>query len=329
MRAFGFKNNELDGLVEFNAAKPELRANDILVEIQAVALNPVDTITRKQIKGDLVEPLIVGYDGYGEIVELGSNADKFSIGDKVFFAGDHTRSGSYAELMAVDERTAALAPKNVDAEHAVAIPLTGLTAYESLVDKIGIDFQADNSDKKVLIINGSGGVGSIAIQLAKIAGLQVIATASPKNQQWVQELGADIVVDHHQDLVAQLNDKKISEVDDILVFSAVDPHWQEIVKLIKPFGRIVSITSITSNLNDLKTKAASFEWEYMFAKTMYQTPNLATQGQYLQEIADWLTKGKLESTVTKVYQGINVENIKEATELLDAGHMIGKIVIKK
>ncbi|GKQ42979.1 NADPH:quinone reductase [Companilactobacillus sp. RD055328] len=330
MKAFGFKKyypiDHQDSFTEFSADRPQLRNHDVLVEIQGISLNPVDIATRKQVTKELDKPMIVGFDGYGKIVDKGSQVDKFDIGDVVFFAGDHSREGSYAEYTAIDERIVALAPTKVSLEEAVAMPLTSLTAYEALVDKLGIDLNADNSDKSVLIINGSGGVGSIATQLAKIARLHVTATASPKNTQWVTSLGADEVIDHHQDLVKQLNDKMF---DYILVFAPVDPHWDEIVHLIKPFGKIVAITNMNSNINDLKPKAASFEWEYMFAKSLYQTQNMATQGQYLSDIARWLDEGKIKSTLNKTFVGFNLNNIKEATKLLEDGHVTGKIVIKK
>ncbi|MGR3742211.1 zinc-binding alcohol dehydrogenase family protein [Companilactobacillus sp. DQM5] len=331
MKAFGFKKyypiSDERSFIEFEAPTPKLRDEDVLVEVLGIALNPVDIATRKQVTKELIEPMIVGYDGYGKIVDKANS--KFENGDLVFFAGDHTRFGSYAELIAVDQRTIALAPNKISLEEAVAMPLTSLTAYESLVDKLNIDFSDNNQNKSILIINGSGGVGSVATQLAKIAGLKVIATASPNNQEWVKNLGADIVIDHHENIVEQLKKQDIEEIDYILVYSAVDPHWKEITSLIKPFGKIVTITSTTSNMNDLKSKSVSFEWEYMFTKTIYQTESIDTQGQYLAKIAKWLNEGKLKSTVKKVYNGLNLRNIKDATKLLEDGHMVGKIVIKK
>lgn len=332
MKAFGFKKyfpiEDENSFIEFEADEPNLQASDVLVKIEAIAINPVDIVLRKQTTKELIEPRIVGFDGVGRVVKQGSDAHKFKLNDKVYFSGSKLRSGSYAEFVAVAEDICAIAPKKISTSQAAALPLTSLTAYESLVDKLHIDLMADNSDKTVLIINGSGGVGSIATQLAKMANMKVISTASAKNKSWVEDFGADIVVDHHQDLVAQLKDKKIDTVDYILVFTAVDPHWEEIVQLIKPFGKIVAITSVNSNLNDLKEKSVDFKWEYMFTKTIFNV-NAATQGKYLANIAEWVDSGRIKTTLSQELSGLTLANIKKGTELVEQGKVHGKLVIKK
>lgn len=328
MKAFGFTKYVEDinnAYFEFGAANPSLLEHDILVENLAVALNPVDNLLRKAQTTELAEPRIVGFDSVGRVVGLGSKATKFKPGDIVYFAGSRDRQGTYAEFTAVDERITALAPTKVKHEEAASMPLTGITAYEIFADKLAINFNSDNSHKTVLIINGSGGVGSIAIQLGKLAGLKVIASASEKNQAWVKALGADLVIDHHKNLSEQLKE----EVDYILVFTAVDPHWQSIVKLIKPFGHIATITNFSENLNLLKPKAASFHWEYMFAKSLYNMKDLASQGEYLADIAKWLDEGKIKTTVSQVYKGFTLENLINANKVLSDGHVRGKLVIVK
>ncbi len=328
MKAFGFKlYNEDPGKAyfEFDAEKPSLLEHDILVENLAVALNPVDNLLRKAQQSERSEPRIVGFDSVGRVAECGPGVEKFQEGDLVFFAGTRDRPGTFAEYTAVDERIAALAPKKLPLEQAAAMPLTSLTAYELITDKFGIDFEGDNGNKTALIVNASGGVGSVAVQLCKLAGLRVIATASDKNRSWVEGLGADKILDHHCELSEQSNE----EADYIMVFTALDPHWKSIVKLVKPFGHIGVITSFTGDLNLLKPKAASFHWEYMFAKSMYNMKNMATQGAYLEQIAKWLDEGKLKATVSTVYDGFTLENLLKANRLLLEGHVHGKLVLKR
>ncbi len=330
MKAFGVTNNSSDSFVEFDKPKETPTGRDILVKIQGVSINPVDIATRKKISGELTEPKILGYDGYGIVEEIGADVQNFVPGDKVFFAGDYSRDGSYQEYELIDERIVAKAPSDTSIERSVAMPLVTLTASELLFEKLHINSIADNRDKTILIINGAGGVGSIAIQLAHLAGLRVIATAStPEKVQWVKDLDADLVVNHHHDLVKQINDLGIENVDYILGLSDNDPHWKEIVQLIKPFGIFATITNLRdSQIMDLKQKSVDFAWEWMFTKSMYKLDSMSTQGAYLEKLADGLDNGMIRSTVTRVFNGFNLENIKKATALVEAGHMMGKVVIK-
>jgi len=330
MKAFGVTNNKITSFVEFDKAKEVPEGRDLLVKIQGISINPVDIATRKGITGELTAPKILGYDGYGIVEAIGSEVKNFQTGDKVFFAGDYTRDGSYQEYEIIDERIVALAPKEISIEKSVAMPLVTLTASELLYEKLNINPIADNRDKTILIINGAGGVGSIAIQLAHLAGLRVIATAStPEKVDWVKELGADLVVNHHQDLIKQVRDLGIKYVDDIIGLSDNDPHWQEIVELIKPFGTFATITNLrNSQIADLKQKSVNFAWEWMFTKAKFRMDSMSTQGGYLTKLADGLDNGMIQSTTTKVLHGLNLENIKKATELVEAGHMMGKVVIR-
>ncbi|HJF87479.1 MAG TPA: zinc-binding alcohol dehydrogenase family protein [Companilactobacillus farciminis] len=330
MKAFGVTNNKFESFTEFEKTKENPTGRDLLVKIEGISINPVDIATRKKIVDELSDPKILGYDGYGVVDEVGSEVKNFQVGDKVFFAGDYTRDGSYQEYELIDERIVAHAPKKTSIEKSVAMPLVTLTASELLFEKLQINPTHDNRDKTVLIINGAGGVGSIAIQLAHLAGLRVIATASTSEKvDWVKALGADLVVNHHHDLIEQVHDLGIKNVDYILGLSDNDPHWSEIVELIKPFGTFATITNLReSQIADLKQKSVNFAWEWMFTKAKFKLASMSTQGDYLEKLAQGLDSGMIDSTVTKVFHGFNLENIKKATQLVEAGHMMGKVVIK-
>ncbi|WP_125764511.1 zinc-binding alcohol dehydrogenase family protein [Companilactobacillus hulinensis] len=330
MKSYGVTNNKISSLEEFEKDIPTPTGKDILVKIEGISINPVDIATRKGFEGGN-KPLILGFDGYGEVTATGDQADKFNIGNKVFFAGDHTRDGSYQEYELIDERIVALAPVKAPIEQSVAMPLVTLTASELLYEKLHIDPKADNSSKTILIINGAGGVGSIATQLAHRAGLKVIATASTTEKvDWVKNLGADLVVNHHEDLIKQVRDLGIENVDYIIGLSDNDPHWKEIVELIKPFGTFATITNLrNSQIGDLKQKSVDFAWEWMFTKAFYNLDSMSTQGDYLSELAAGLDDGSIKSTTTKVLHGLNVETLTKATELVEAGHMMGKVVVIK
>lgn len=330
MKAFGVTNNKFESFTEFEKTKENPTGRDLLVKIEGISINPVDIATRKKIVDELSDPKILGYDGYGVVDEVGSEVKNFQVGDKVFFAGDYTRDGSYQEYELIDERIVAHAPKKTSIEKSVAMPLVTLTASELLFEKLQINPTHDNRDKTVLIINGAGGVGSIAIQLAHLAGLRVIATASTSEKvDWVKALGADLVVNHHHDLIEQVHNLGIKNVDYILGLSDNDPHWSEIVELIKPFGTFATITNLReSQIADLKQKSVNFAWEWMFTKAKFKLASMSTQGDYLEKLAQGLDSGMIDSTVTKVFRGFNLENIKKATQLVEAGHMMGKVVIK-
>lgn len=336
MKAIGFKTSlpitEQNSFIEFETAKPIPGANDLLVKISAVSVNPVDfKIRQSGAKNTVLEtPKIIGWDAVGIVEAVGENVNLFKTGDEVYYAGDLTKQGSNAEYQIVDERIVGRKPKSLSIEDAAAIPLTGLTAWEILFDRIRINPEKDKG-KTILIIGGAGGVGSIAIQLAKkVAGLTVIATASrPETIDWCKELGADFVV-NHKDLIASVREAGFQHVDFILDFVDTNFYWDIMAELIKPQGHIASITGSSDPiaLNKLKTKSASFSWELMYTCSMFETDDIKEQHNILNKIADLIDNGILKSTLKETHIGLSAENFKKAHEMLESGKTIGKIAIK-
>ena len=335
MKAIGFKQSlpisEATSFIEFETEKPSPEGHDLLVKVQANSVNPVDFKIRQTAAQEttLETPKVIGWDAVGIVEAVGDQVSKFKVGDAVYYAGDITRSGSNAEFQLVDERIVGFKPKSLSTAEAAAIPLTGLTAYESLFDRI----KANDNDKgkSILILAGAGGVGSIAIQLAKkVAGLTVIATASrTETQEWCQKMGADFVVNHYH-LKEELEKIGHSQVDYILDFVDINAYWETVAEIIKPQGHIVSITGSSEplNLSILKSKSVSFSWEFMYTRSMYQTDDIAKQHTILNHIAELLDNGTLQTTLTTTFQGLTAENLKEAHRLQESGKTIGKTVIE-
>jgi zinc-binding alcohol dehydrogenase family protein len=317
-------------LFDTELPKPAPSGRDLLVRIEAVSVNPVDTKIRAPKPKVEKEPRVLGWDAAGTVEAVGSDVTKFKPGDEVYYAGDITRSGSNAEFHLVDERIVGHKPPGLSFAEAAALPLTTITAWEALFDRLGIDRKARNQGKSVLIIGGAGGVGSITIQLAKLAGLTVIATASrPETQKWVRSLGSDHVIDHRQPLPAQLAGVGHKEVDYIANFSNTDSYWDVMAEVIRPQGKIVSIVENEGplDLEVLKSKSVSFSWEFMFTRSMFQTPDMAEQGVLLNEVATLINAGKLRSTLTETLSPINAINLKSAHAQSESGRIIGKIAL--
>ena len=265
---------------------------------------------------------------------------RFRPGDEVYYAGSITRPGCNSELHLVDERIAGGKPARLSFAEAAALPLTTITAWEALFERLGIDVQGEQAGQSLLLIGGAGGVGSIGIQLANIAGLTVIATASrPETRAWVEKLGAGHVVDHRQPLSAGLRQLGFVAVDYIANFVDTDSYWDPIFRLfltghrlaelIRPEGKIVSIVDNVHPvaLNLLKSKSVTFAWESMFTKSMYETPNMGSQGKLLDEVALLVDNGTIQSTVTEVLEPINAANLREAHRRIESHKTIGKIVL--
>lgn len=316
--------------LDVDLPKPMPEGHDILVAVKAVAVNPVDTKVRAP--KDTVEevPRVIGYDASGVVTAVGVDVTLFKAGDEVYYAGDITRSGTNQEFQLIDERIVGHKPKSLSHAEAAALPLTTITAYEAFFDRLGIDRDGADKGQTMLIIGAGGGVGSIGIQLAKQAGLTVIATASrPETTDWVKELGADYVVNHREDMVKQVRALGMQYVDHIAIFNDMR-HWDTAVELIRPQGGIVSIDDTISPMPmaGMKTKAASLRWEFMFARAMHKTPDMIEQHNLLTHVANEIDAGKIRTTVSQILSPINAENMRKAHALVETGKAKGKIVIE-
>ena len=322
-----------DSFVDVDIPKPEPTGHDLLIAVQAVAINPVDTKIRNgRGKHGPVEnpPRVIGWDASGRVEAIGNEVTLFKPGDEVWYAGDITRPGCNSEFQIIDERIVGRKPKSLSHAEAAALPLTTITAYEAFFDRLGIDRDGADKGQSILIIGAGGGVGSIGIQLAKHAGLVVIATSSrPETAAWVKELGADHVVNHREDMVAQVHELGFKYVDHIAIFNDMR-HWKTAVDLIRPQGGIVSIddTHHPMPMDQMKTKSASFHWEFMFARSMHQTPDMIEQHNLLTWVATEIDAGRIRTTVSEILSPINAANMREAHRLVETGKAKGKIVVE-
>jgi zinc-binding alcohol dehydrogenase family protein len=336
IRAVGFQEalpiSDPQSLFDFEMEKPQAKEHDLLVKIQAVSVNPIDTAVRRNTKGQLAQPKILGWDAIGLVEAVGEKVSLFKPGDQVFYAGDFNRNGSNAQYQLIDERLVGHAPKRLTLAQAAAMPLTSLTAWEALFEKLQLSFddKQKNADQTLLIINGAGGVGSISIQLAKLAGLKVIATASrPETSEWAKSFGADLILNHRQNLTEQLHQAGYKYVDQILGLNDIDGHWQQMAEMIKPNGRIASITANHQplDLSLIKSKSVTFSWEWMYTKSYYQLPEMITQHQILEKVSALLDKGILKSTLKQTMIGLNAATLRRAQQQIETNQMIGKLVV--
>ena len=326
MKAVAHTTRDIASLADIELPKPSPAGRDLLVKVEAISVNPVDTKRRMDPAKTDTNPRVLGWDAAGTVAAVGDKVGLFSEGDEVYYAGDVTRPGCNSEFQLVDERIVGRKPKSLDFAQAAAIPLTAITAWEAYFDRLKVE-----SGKTLLIIGGAGGVGSIGIQLAKIAGLTVLATASrDESRKWVKDLGADHVVDHRRPLKPQLEALGLKQVDYIAVFNDLDGHWAAIGELIAPQGGIVSIVANTKPLpmDAVRAKSASLGWELMFTRPRFQTPDMIEQHKLLDQVADWLDSGKLRGTLKETLSPINAANLRKAHAKLESGTMIGKLVLK-
>ncbi|KVG60559.1 NADPH:quinone reductase [Burkholderia territorii] len=318
-------------LVDVELPQPVPGPRDLLVKVEAISVNPVDTKVRAPKPQVEQTPRVLGWDAAGTVVAVGAEVTMFRPGDEVFYAGSITRAGANSEFHTVDERIAAIKPRSLDFAASAALPLTALTAWEALFDRLRVSPQGADAGKSVLIIGGAGGVGSIAIQLAKTLGkLRVIATASrPASAEWVRSLGADDVVDHFGDLPAQLREIGHANVDYVLIFNDTDRHFPAAAEIIRPQGGICTIVENDKPIpvELLKAKSAAFHWEFMFTRAMFETPDMIEQHKILSEVARLVDGGTLRTTLGEQLGPINAANLRRAHQLLEAGRAIGKLVL--
>ncbi|MCV2218497.1 zinc-binding alcohol dehydrogenase family protein [Thauera sp. Sel9] len=334
MKAVGFNQplavSNPQSLVDIELPEPGYGEHDLLVEVQAIAVNPADTKVRASARPATGTWRILGWDAVGRVRAVGARVAGFGPGDRVFYAGAIDRPGCYAELQAVDARIAAHAPRTLDNEDTVALPLTAITAWETLFDRLRVEQPVAGAANAIVVIGGAGGVGSMTIQLARaLTGLTVIATASrPETVEWVKKMGAHHVVDHRRPLAAQI--EALGLVAPAFVFSTThtDRYLADIVQLIAPQGRIALIDDPASlDIVSLKGKSLSIHWEFMFTRPLLGTADIIRQQEILRNVAELVDRGKIVTTRTQALGTIDARNLRAAHGLLESGQAIGKIVL--
>lgn len=320
-----------ESLLDVELERPKPGPRDLLVRVEAVSINPVDAQIRAPKPTIEPAPRVLGWDAAGIVEAVGAEVTLFAPGTAVYYAGDVNRPGSNQQLQLVDERIVGRKPKTLDFAEAAALPLTAITAYEALFDRLGFAWERGQTSRTLLIIGAAGGVGSLMIQLARLAGLRVVATASrEESRAWALGLGAERVIDHEQDLKRQLDLIGVNEVDAIAVLSHTDRYLPALAGLINPQGRIVAIVPNEGPLDirPLMQKSVTFSWEYMFTRPAYATPDMIEQHRLLNRVADWMDAGQLRPTLTKRLGPINAASLKEAHALIESGRTIGKISVE-
>lgn len=318
-----------ESLQDIELPAPVPGARDLLVRVKAVSVNPVDTKVRKNAAPEAGQAKVLGWDAVGTVEAVGSGVKNFKAGDRVYYSGSIIRPGSNAELHAVDERIAALAPKSLDDSQAAALPLTTITAYELLFDRLRVP-KGGGEGQTLLVTGGAGGVGSILIQLARqLTKLRVIATASrAETRAWCLELGAHAVIDHSKPLAAELKAAGIGEVDMVASLTQTDQHYAQIIESLKPQGQLAVIDDMkVLDAMPLKTKCISLHWEMMFARSRFETPDIAEQGALLAEVAALVDAGRIRTTANASFGTINAANLRKAHALIESGKAQGKVVL--
>ena len=336
MKAIGYQTagaiTAPNALENITLAEPTATGFDLLVEIKAISVNPVDTKIRASSSAPAGEYKIIGWDAVGVVKAVGEKVSLFNVGDEVWYAGDISRSGSYAEYQLVDERIVGHKPKSLTYTQAAALPLTGITAWEILFDRLALPQDGSATDARILIIGAAGGVGSIITQLAaKLTGAEVIGTASrPESAAWVHKLGADAVIDHTKPLSQELANIGITDVTHVISLTQTDQHFDEIVQVLKPQGKLALIDDPKGPLDvmKLKRKSLSLHWELMFTRSLYQTEDMIAQHHLLNRLSALIDTGELQSTFGEHYGTINAQNLIKAHAQIESGKAIGKIVLE-
>lgn len=335
MKAIGYKApgviERQDALQDIELPRPVPANRDILVEVKAISVNPVDTKVRKGASPEAGQWKVLGWDAVGTVVETGPAAKDFKIGDEVFYAGSLTRPGANSQFHLVDERIVGSKPKSVSDAQAAALPLTAITAWEMLFDRLDIRKAVPGAANAIVIIGGAGGVGSIAIQLVRaLTDVTVIATASrPETQDWVKTLGAHHVIDHSKPIAEQVAALGIGAPAFVFSTTETHRHLKEIIELIAPQGRFGLIDDPESlDVLGFKRKAVSIHWELMFTRSIFETADMAEQGRLLNEVSRLIDEGKIRTTATEILSPINAANLRKAHAAIESGRTKGKVVLE-
>lgn len=327
--------NEPNALFELEQTTPTASGHDLLVKVEAISVNPVDAKIRKRARPEKGEPKILGYDAVGIVTQVGEGCELFKVGDKVFYAGDMNRQGSNAEYQLVDERLVGKAPTRLSNAEIAALPLTSLTAYEMLFDRLQIDVQDrfQSRPNQLLITGGAGGVGSIMIQLVKAICPEVTVIASASRDTtaaWCKKMGADVVINHHNGIAKELKAADIESVTHIASLTHTHLHFDDFADLIAPQGKICLIDDPATPLNiqALKAKSVSLHWELMFTRSLFQTEDMVKQHLILKEVSELVDNGKIISTLSENFGPITAENLIKAHQLMESNQSIGKVVLE-
>lgn len=336
MKAVGYQKpqaiSQPESLIDITLPDPVATGRDLLVEVRAVSVNPVDTKVRASgAPAEGQTHKVLGWDASGIVKAVGPEVTLFKPGDRVWYAGSIARPGTNSELHLVDERIVGHAPKSLDFAQAAALPLTAITAWEMLFDRLDIAPGKHPSHKTLLIIGASGGVGSILTQLAtRLTSLTVIGTASrPETQAWVKELGAHHVIDHSQPIADELKRIGFPTVDHIVSLTQTDLHFAQIVEAIAPQGKFGLIDDPASlDITKLKRKSVSVHWELMFTRALFGTDDMIGQHRLLNEVAALVDAGLIRTTLAERFGSINADNLKRAHALIESGKARGKVVLE-
>lgn len=336
MKAIGYQKSlpidHADALVDVELPEPVAGGHDLLVEVRAVAVNPVDTKVRMRAQPEPGGWQVLGWDATGVVRAVGPEVSLFKPGDRVWYAGSIARSGSNSELQLVDERIVGPMPTSLDFAAAAALPLTSLTAWEMLFDRLFIERGSRSNGKSILIIGAAGGVGSIMVQLARrLTGLTIVATASrPESQAWISNLGAHHVIDHSQPFAPQLQAIGVPAPDYVVSLTHTEHYFDQIAEVIAPQGKFGLIDDPAAPLDvmKLKRKSISLHWELMFTRSLFTTPDLQAQHHILTEVSALVDKGVVHTTVAENFGRITAENLRRAHALLESGKSRGKIVLE-
>jgi NADPH2:quinone reductase len=335
MKAVGYRKSlpigDTESLFDFEAAKAEPKGRELRVAVKAISVNPVDIKVRKRAAPPAGETKILGYDAAGVVDAVGSDVTLFKPGDEVYYAGSIQRQGTNAEYHVVDERIVGRKPRSLSFAQAAALPLTSITAWELLFDRLGAVRNVATDPATLLIIGGAGGVGSILVQLARrLTNLNVVATASrPESRKWCLDLGAHAVIDHGKPMKEQIDGLKLPPVALIAGLTNTDQHYKALAEIIAPQGKFGLIDDPSEfNVSVFKGKAVSIHWESMFTRSSFQTADMIAQHQLLNEVADLIDKGTLRTTLDQTFGTINAANLKRAHALIESGKSRGKIVLE-
>ncbi|HBX56253.1 zinc-binding alcohol dehydrogenase family protein [Pseudomonas sp. UBA2684] len=321
-----------ESLQDVQLAEPTPGPRDLLVAVHAISVNPVDTKIRRNVAPENDDAKVLGWDASGIVTAVGSDVSLFQPGDRVYYAGAIHRAGANSELHVVDERIVGHMPKSLSFAAAAALPLTAITAWELLFERLQIRQGSADEGQSLLIVGAAGGVGSILTQLARqLTGLTVIGSASrPQTQAWVRELGAHHVIDHSQPLSAELKRIGIDQVTHVASLTQTDQHFEQLIEALAPQGRLALIDDPQQPLDvlKLKRKSLSLHWELMYTRSLYETADMIEQHRLLERVAELVDAGVLKTTLGEHFGTINAANLRRAHALLESGTAKGKIVLE-